>query len=207
MAWDLNDEWRAPNGQKKILSKLDAAAMEKRNRPNGTNGKHPKAPPIPEEQLHRIAREIQIRLIPWDEITLSLTPQFLIRDLYPLTGLAVVYGPPKEGKTFFVFDSVMHVALGRPYRGHRVMQGPVVYCLFEGQRNFAARKEAFRLKHLKDHGEKVPFYLVPVRMQLVQDHPRLIEAIKTQLGSSAPRAVVIDTLNRSFTGDENPLRQ
>jgi hypothetical protein len=128
---------------------------------------------IPEDKLERIVREIQIRLIPWDEIKLGLTPQYLIRDLYPLTGLMVVYGPPKEGKTFFVFDSVMHVALGRDYRGRRVIQGPVVYCLFEGQRNFAARKEAFRLKHLADYGKEIPFYLVSVKLQLVRDHCQL----------------------------------
>ena len=177
--------------------------MASRNGHTETPARIPQAPPIPEKQLLRIAREIQIRLIPWDEIRLSITPQFLIRDLYPLTGLAVVYGPPKEGKTFFVFDSVMHVALGQPYRDRRVMQGAIVYCLFEGQRNFAARKEAFRLKHLKDYSEKVPFYLVPIKLQLVQDHPKLIEAIRLQVGGAAPRAVVIDTLNRSFTGDEN----
>jgi hypothetical protein len=97
----------------------------------------------------------------------------------------------------------MHVALGWPYRGRRVVQGTIVYCLFEGQRNFAARKEAFRLRHLVDYGEDIPFFLVPIKLQLVQDHAKLIDSIRIQIGNMAPRVVVLDTLNRSFTGDEN----
>jgi hypothetical protein len=144
-----------------------------------------------------------IHLVPWEKIELGTAAQFLVRDILPLVGLIVVYGPPKCGKTFFVFDLVMHVALGWKYRDKDVQQGAVVYCLFEGQRNFAARKEAFRQRHLADYGELVPFYLVPIRLKLVQDHPQLIDAINREIGGLSPRAVVIDTLNRSFSGDEN----
>ena len=156
---------------------------------------------IPEQQLRRIAREIQIRLLRWDQIRLGTSASFLVRDLIPF-GLVIVYGAPKCGKTFWIFDLVMHVALGWDYRGHRVKQGAIVYCLFEGQQNFAARKEAFRQRHLAEYGEEVPFYLVPLRLQLVQDHRKLIDAIR-QTGNFMPRAVILDTLNRSFSGDEN----
>jgi hypothetical protein len=97
----------------------------------------------------------------------------------------------------------MHVALGWEYRGRRVQQGAIVYCLFEGQQNFAARKEAFRQRHLANYGQEIPFYLVPVKLQLVQDHVKLVGAIKQHAGNIKPRAVILDTLNRSFSGDEN----
>ncbi len=41
-------------------------------------------------------------------------------------------------------NSVMHVALGRQYRGRRVRMGPVVYCALEGARGFKRRVAAFR---------------------------------------------------------------
>ena len=42
------------------------------------------------------------------------------------TGLAVVWGAPKCGKSFWTFDALMHVALGWEYRGRRVRQGTIV---------------------------------------------------------------------------------
>jgi AAA domain len=59
------------------------------------------------------------------------TAQYLVKGLLQSTGLAVVWGPPKCGKSFWVFDLLMHVALGWTYRDHRVTAGPIVYCALE----------------------------------------------------------------------------
>lgn len=64
--------------------------------------------------------------------------------MFPSEGVAVVWREPKCGKSFWTFDSVMHVALGRQYRGRRVRMGPVVYCALEGARGFKRRVAAFR---------------------------------------------------------------
>ena len=115
----------------------------------------------------------------------------------------MIWGPPKCGKSFWTFDLVMHVALGRSYRDRRVQQGPVVYVACEGAHGFRARIEAYRQCHLKDHDEPVPFYLVPARVSLVEEHQELIAEIRKPLGATSPVAVVIDTLNRSLTGSES----
>lgn len=47
---------------------------------------------------------------------------YLVKGLLPNSGLAVIWGPPKCGKSFWAFDLGMHVALGRDYRGHRVQR-------------------------------------------------------------------------------------
>jgi len=65
----------------------------------------------------------------------------------PKTGIVIVWGPPKCGKSFWTFDLMMHVALDWMYRGHRVMHGPVVYLAFEGAEGFKDRAEAFRRHH------------------------------------------------------------
>jgi hypothetical protein len=142
----------------------------------------------------------KLQLVPFDALVPNGERTYLVKRLIPRVGLVVVWGPPKCGKSFWTFDLVMHVALGWEYRGHKVQQGAVVYCAFEGAEGFKARAEAFRRVH-KISG--VPFYLVPARLNMVTDHPDLIAAIRDQLREQTPVAVVLDTLNRSMAGSEN----
>ena len=76
----------------------------------------------------------------------------------------LITSAPKCGKSFWTFDLTMHVALNWPYRGRRVMSGPVVYVACEGAHGFRARIEAYRQQHLQDHFADVPFFLVPARI-------------------------------------------
>ena len=136
----------------------------------------------------------------FDQITLGIEPVFLVKGLIPLTGLTVVWGPPKCGKSFWTFDLVMHIALDWEYRGRRVQQGSVVYLALEGGKGFQARIEAFRKKRLAEDHADVPFFLVADALNLVQEHRVLVDCIKPQ---TTPAVVVIDTLNRSLTGSES----
>ena len=178
------------------LAPLETNAIRKllkemRTRPNGE--------PI---QLKRK----QFKLVPFDKSTLDKTPTYLVKGLVPRAGLTVIWGPPKCGKSFFAFDLSMHVALGWEYRGRRVQKGAVVYCALEGAEGFRARVEAFRQDKLAENAEEVSFYLIASPMALVADHGALIAAIWSPLGSTAPSAVVIDTLNRSLAGSESDDR-
>jgi hypothetical protein len=148
------------------------------------------------------ARGKRFILKPFEAITLSTRPNYLVKGILPRTGLAVVWGPPKCGKSFWTFDLVMHVALDWEYRGRKVQQGTVVYLALEGGPGFAARKEAWRQRHLADHDGPVPFNLIDVPVDLVADHKTLIEDIEAQV-SEIPAIVVIDTLNRSLNGSES----
>lgn len=143
------------------------------------------------------------RLVPFNEIKMNTERRYLVKGLIPRTGLTVVWGAPKSGKSFWTFDLMMHVALGWNYRGRRVHAGPVVYCAFEGQTGLEARVEAFRLAKMAELTEPVPFFLQPVTLDLVADHKGLIEVIRNQPGATPPAAVVLDTLNRSLRGSES----
>jgi hypothetical protein len=145
-----------------------------------------------------------LQLLSWGQIVISAVEEYLVQGIMPAAGLIVVYGPPKCGKTFWLFDLLMSVALGIPYRGRDVQAGKVIYCLFEGQLGFAKRKEAYRQYHqLSDDTDEPPFYLMPIKLELVKDHQRLIDAIKAKTNGTPPRVIVLDTLNRSFTGSES----
>jgi hypothetical protein len=146
--------------------------------------------------------EPRFKLQAFQSLKLGTDAVYLVKGIIPRHGLTVVWGPPKCGKSFWVFDLVMHVALDWKYRERRVQHGPVVYCAFEGAEGFKARAEAFRQRHLaEDHGE-IDFHMIGARANLVTDHSELIGAIRTQLQGS-PVAVVLDTLNRSLQGSES----
>src|SRR5262245_42427928 len=139
----------------------------------------------------------RIYLTPFAEIRLGTRRRDLVKGLVPRVGLTVIWGEPKSGKSFFTFDVAMHVALGWNCRGRRVHQGPVVYCYFEGQAAASQRAEAFRQRHLAECADTVPFYLMPVTIDLVAERKTLIEVIRSTVGAINPVLVVLDTLNRS----------
>jgi hypothetical protein len=143
------------------------------------------------------------RLVPFDKITVGSDRVYLVKGIIPRTGLVVVWGPPKCGKSFWAFDLVMHIALGWDYRGRRVQQGPVVYLALEGGKGFEGRVEAFRQRSLQEGADTVPFYLVADALNLVKDHADLIGCIRSQAAGRLPAVVVIDTLNRSLAGSES----
>jgi hypothetical protein len=144
----------------------------------------------------------RFRLIPFDEITQTPGSRFVVKNLIPAEGLTVVWGAPKCGKTFWVFDLAMHIALGREYRGRRVAQGPVIYIACEGERGLSARTEAFRRTKLTP-ADVANFFLLPTRLDLVAEAGLLIGDIQAQVGDGNCAAIVIDTLNRSLNGSES----
>jgi hypothetical protein len=150
------------------------------------------------------AKSTRFPLIAFDDIKPDDGHRYLIKGLLQSTGLVVVGGPPKCGKSFWTFDALMHVALGWPYRGHRVNSGPVVYCALEGVQGFKNRIEAFRRAKLSGDEKVNPaFYLVTASLSLVRDRKEFIADIKKQLGALKPAVVCIDTLNRSLEGSES----
>jgi hypothetical protein len=146
--------------------------------------------------------EPRFRLVRFRDIRLGTSSYWLIKDIIPREGLVVVWGSPICGKTFFVYDLVMHVALGREYRGKRVEQGTVVYVAAEGELGIKARVEAFRKKRM--NGEDPPFYLLTTRLDLVAEIDELIVDIRAQLlPADRCSAIVLDTLNRTIHGSES----
>ena len=176
------------------------AATEKRRRGTQSEGKltcgrrgHPTAElggPPP-----------RFRLVPFEDLVVGTGPRYLVKGLIPLTGLVLIWGPPKCGKSFVTFDLMMHVALDWKYRGLAVQSGPVVYLALEGAEGFMARAEAFRRHH--EIKGTVPFYLIATPVNLVADHSALVDCIRDQFGGARPVAIVVDTLNRSLPGSES----
>jgi AAA domain len=164
---------------------------EARPRPNGAD-----------QQRQKEARPRRFNAVRFKDVVFDLeTATDIIKGLVPIQALIIVWGPPKCGKSFLIFDLAMHVALGQPYRGKRVAQGVVVYIACEGERGLKARTEAYR-RNLPE-GVDPGFYLMTTRLDLVADIKELILDIRAELDTETPVLIVVDTLNRSIAGSEN----
>jgi hypothetical protein len=159
-------------------------------------------------------KKYSYRLIPFEELRPGTKSGYIVEGVIPETGIVATWGPPKCGKSFWIFDLTMHIALGWKYRDRDVQQGLVVYLAFEGAEGFNNRAEAFRRTHAealerrtafcREHGlpEEIWFHLLPSNAKLVRDHKALIESIDGHV-DRPPTVVVLDTLNRSIDGSES----
>ena len=144
----------------------------------------------------------RIELVHFNDIKLNTECRHLVYHMAPRRGLVIVWGPPKCGKSFWVYDLMMHISRGLRYHGRDVVQGPVIYCMFEGQGGADTRKAAYEQEILKgdDPGQ---FFVETLPLDLIKDHQALIMAIKRKLGDVKPVAITLDTLNRSLVGSES----
>jgi hypothetical protein len=129
-----------------------------------------------------------------------------VEDLLRDKEFSVIYGQSNCGKTFFMLDLAMHVALGLKWREKEVEQGGVIYAALEGGHGTRNRIYAFK-EHYKVKGE-IPLAIIPSSINFLDeknDMPAFIEAVqeaKKRLGNV--RLIVIDTLARAISGgDEN----
>jgi hypothetical protein len=137
-------------------------------------------PPEQTSQARQQRQRQRVMLEAWNDTGMSRASNYLVKGILPRTGLAVVWGTPKCGKSFWTFDLVVHIALGREYRGRKVQQGVVVYCALEGGGGFGNRIEAWRKQHGNGGGANVPFYLI--RQPFGSDASACLAAIITSSG-------------------------
>jgi hypothetical protein len=136
--------------------------------------------------------------------------QYMVRDpltwaikgVIPMGEVGAIYGESGAGKSFLALDLVMAVAVGKPWRGHRVKQGAVAYVCAEGAGGFALRAKAYADFH-GDVDENTPLHILG-------DAPNLLEKtdVKALIGSlkglGTVSIVVVDTLAQTTPGsDEN----
>ena len=136
---------------------------------------------------------------PWHEFSSGPAPTWIVRGVLPQAELAVIYGEPGSGKTFFALDLVAAVARGVEWRGHRVKPGRVVYIAAEGVGGFRNRVRAYAKAHGADERD-----LEPSAMQLaiVAETPDLLGNDHKALAEAIGRAaiVVVDTLAQTTAG-------
>jgi hypothetical protein len=114
------------------------------------------------------------------------------------------FGPPGAYKSFIALDIALSVSTGRDWHGHPVKKRRVVYIPAEGQTGILKRAFAWVAYHglSSDALELFTILPRPCLLDAPGELTALIEALK---GLSGPPVgfIVIDTLARSMSGDEN----
>ena len=132
-------------------------------------------------------------------------PTFLIERVLPEGGFSVLYGASGTFKTFVALDMALCVATGRPWHGHAVQQGFVIYISAEGGRGISRRVAAWLEGNgltLADLGFQIGFVLEAIS---IHDDSDVIQIIRDRIEEvdALPALVVVDTLARCLQGDEN----
>lgn len=149
------------------------------------------------------ASEIKGRMMALGDIEPVLTLNHMVKGWLSRSGLSMLYGPSNAGKTFIALDMAMHIAAGKPWRGCKVVGGPVLYIAAEGGAGVRNRLAAFKCER-PDMGS-APFMLLPIGLDLHAPGDGL--AVCEALHDVAPALVVVDTLARSMgAGDENTAK-
>lgn len=135
--------------------------------------------------------------------------QWLVRDLMELDSLALLFGDPESGKSFWAIALGLAVATGTPFYGHKVIQGAVIYIAGEGHNGLKKRMAAWSITTGVSH-DASPLFVSNMAAALTNDEmfEQVEEAIKLSSAEHGPPVlIVIDTVARNFgPGDENSTK-
>lgn len=140
------------------------------------------------------------------DISPILETNDFVEDVLREKEFSVIYGESNCGKTFFMLDLAMHVALGRPWRGKEVEQGGVIYAALEG--GFGTNNRICAFKQYYSIESEIPLAIIRSSVNFLDaegDIEKLansVKAAKEKIGNV--KLIVIDTLARAISGgDEN----
>lgn len=131
---------------------------------------------------------------------------FHVDGLIPEDALVVIYGAPKQGKTFVGMDLCACIATGETFHGQSAKQGTVFYIAGEGFKSIEQRFAAWAESRGVDLGG-TPLFRSQQAVQMLDQASAdmVVQAVDMMAAQhGAPRLIAIDTLARNFgPGDEN----
>lgn len=143
-----------------------------------------------------------------DEMSIDVTVPDLVKGVLPAAATACLYGPSGIGKTFLALDLAHSISLGKPFGGHPVCQGAVLYVALEGQSTVARRFLAARQQH-GNPGRMVARLNASGGLGLLTDGAILANKIiaaaqeQSRVTGTSVRLVIIDTLAQALAGEND----
>jgi hypothetical protein len=126
----------------------------------------------------------------------------LVDGILPMTGVVVLAGSPKVGKSLLAGMVALAVGgdapmvLGRAVGRH----GPVLWVTEEG----GLEAISYRFRHqLAAQSGAAPALFIAYRQRLRLDRPDSVRFLRSEVAGLQPALVVIDPLNRAHGADEN----
>jgi AAA domain len=159
---------------------------------------------MPREEPHNVR---PIRILTVNEALHRPSPRWLIEDLLPERGLGMVYGPPKNAKSFVALDMACSIAASTRWGDRSVLPGDVVYVLGEGAGYVGLRLRAWMDGAGVQAEQLGRLSIVPSGVDL--GNPEQVEGLLQALAErgTRPVLVVFDTLARCMSGDENQAQE
>jgi hypothetical protein len=135
------------------------------------------------------------------------TKSWVVRHWLAVGETSVWFGEPGSGKSVLAEDIGLHVAAGRPWHGHDVAQGAVLYVALERHAVVARRALAFGMHHAVID-DALPFATVrgPIDFREPETALRVVATVEdlAMRYSCKPALIVVDTVSRALCGgDEN----
>jgi hypothetical protein len=104
---------------------------------------------------------------PWREMLQSrVRHEWLVKGLIERAGVCLIPGMSGSGKSFFIVDLGLAIAMGHEYAGRKVTQGLVAYQAGEAGVGAAMRLEGYRKANNISPEQDIPFVLLPGRLDL-----------------------------------------
>lgn len=131
--------------------------------------------------------------------------QCVVQNTIPENSLSLMFGASGSGKTFCALSIGLSVASGLPWFGHYVRRGDVLYICGEGRNGVLKRVEAWCSDN-QIARIQMPFYVSQGIADFCDlENVRIInQAIRSQ--GLKPVLIIIDTLSRNISGDENDTK-
>lgn len=149
-----------------------------------------------------LARSDDDWLVPADDFCQKPAPiSWLIKRWIQRDATIMVHGPSGGGKTFVVLDMCLRMASGGgEWCGHRTSAASVVYMAGEGHHGLKGRVAAWKEKNGVT-GLNMWLSKSGLDLNTPEGYQRTVQALR-QLPEK-PGVIVIDTLHRFLSGDEN----
>lgn len=137
-------------------------------------------------------------------IDMIANQQWLIDQVMPADAFGVLYGPSGSYKSFVAMDMSAAIASSMNWHGHDVDEtGHVLYIGAEGAAGLHLRKRAWEIRnHKRLNNLAILSSAVTINSDDCDGLVVLCEELVDEIGEPI-RLIVIDTLARSFDGEEN----
>ena len=139
----------------------------------------------------------------YDEHYLMTMPpvEWMIDGVLTKHGFTVMYGAPGTGKSFLAIDMALCMAHGKSWHNRTTRQGTVLYIAGEGVGGLGKRVKAWKLHNgIEGNGslKVLPMAVDMMDEESIEKLLRTIDSLNTEFS-----CLVIDTVARSMTGEEN----
>jgi hypothetical protein len=137
--------------------------------------------------------------------------EWLIKGVIPQNSFVALYAPPASFKSFVALDMSYAIAAREKWMGMDVSQDPdgcVLYIAAEGHGGLGSRLSALKCNYKLGDDSNTPIFFLKSQLNLTsneKDFDELVVSINYvhKVRRKNIRLIVIDTLARTFVGNEN----